>query len=139
MSNDINIGAISEALNNKIDIDAMNSTTATAQGLNANGTRTVAEVSDKSLMPSWYRVYSDGWCEQGGYAGIVKGSNIVSFLKNFVAKEPKKQISVRWGRTANADTTTVADIFSRGCTNSQVDFYSSFDTGITWTASGYIK
>lgn len=87
---------------------------------------------------SWYRVYSDGWCEQGGYTTIVKGSNIISFLKNFVTNDPKR-ISVRWGRVANATTTNVIDIFSRGCTNSQVDFYSSADTGITWLASGYIK
>ena len=30
---------------------------------------------------SWYRVYSDGWCEQGGYAG--SGISSVSFLKVF--------------------------------------------------------
>lgn len=38
--------------------------------LNPNGTsdRYLIEASDPSLMPSWYRVYSDGWCEQGGNA-----------------------------------------------------------------------
>ena len=96
------------------------------------------EVSDKSLMPSWYVVYNDGWCEQGGYITIVSGSNIISFLKKFVTNDPK-QISVRWGRVANANTTNVINIFSRGCTDSQVDFYSSNSTGITWQASGYIK
>lgn len=88
--------------------------------------------------PSWYRVWSDGWCEQGGYTTIKSGSNIISFLKKFVTNDPK-QISVRYGRVANATTTNVIDIFSRGCTDSQVDFYSSNSTGITWQASGYIK
>lgn len=87
---------------------------------------------------SWYRIYSDGWCEQGGFKTVVSGSNIISFLKNFVTNDPKR-ISVRWGRAANATTTNVIDIFSRGCTNSQVDFYSSASTDITWQASGYIK
>lgn len=41
--------------------------------------RYVVEVSDKSLLPSWYVVYNDGWCEQGGDNNV---SELV-FLKEF--------------------------------------------------------
>ena len=30
---------------------------------------------------SWYRIWSDGWCEQGGELG--SGSSVVTFLKPF--------------------------------------------------------
>ena len=41
------------------------------------------EVSDKSLMPSWYVVYNDGWCEQGGKSVITATSTQVMLLKPF--------------------------------------------------------
>ena len=46
---------------------------------------TIIEVSDPSLMPSWYRVYSDGWCEQGGQAALpVAGHNTIALIKPFI-------------------------------------------------------
>lgn len=48
------VGAISEDLNDKMDLDIQNAgivyITETWHDTNGN----------------WYRVYSDGWCEQGG-------------------------------------------------------------------------
>ena len=41
--------------------------------------RYVVEVSDKSLLPSWYVVYNDGWCEQGGDNEVTQ----LVFLKEF--------------------------------------------------------
>ena len=32
---------------------------------------------------SWYRVYSDGWCEQGGIVSAATGGTKVTFLKPF--------------------------------------------------------
>ena len=46
----------------------------------------ITEVSDKSLMPSWYRVWSDGWCEQGGRGSRAFAHNAeftITFLKAF--------------------------------------------------------
>lgn len=64
----------------------------TADGIQISATsggtnlRYPVEVSDKSLMPSWYVVYNDGWCEQGG---IIVGSGvgariILTFLKPYI-------------------------------------------------------
>lgn len=41
------------------------------------------EVSDKSLIPSWYIVYNDGWVEQGGQTPTVAGgaTTTVTLLK----------------------------------------------------------
>ncbi|MGN1125540.1 MAG: phage tail protein [Candidatus Gastranaerophilaceae bacterium] len=32
---------------------------------------------------SWYRVYSDGWCEQGGQYGVASATGVYTFLKPF--------------------------------------------------------
>lgn len=58
-NNNIKIAELAEAINNKMDID----------GLNAKSS--ISFVIDKqdptaSNNYTWYRVYSDGWVEQGG-------------------------------------------------------------------------
>lgn len=56
---DINIGQISEALNDKMDRDAHNVQSPSA---------VVIEKQDPTAENNytWYRKYSDGWVEQGG-------------------------------------------------------------------------
>lgn len=74
---DIDIGYISEALNDKLD----------RNGLNAgNPCAVVIETSPKEILPSWYRVYSDGWCEQGGYINspVYHGWYTVNLLKQYI-------------------------------------------------------
>lgn len=39
----------------------------------------IIKVSEKSLLPSWYIVYSNGWCEQGGHVNT-NGTSPISFL-----------------------------------------------------------
>ena len=60
------------ALTSKADVDLANCTKPYVTETYSNGT-------------SWYRVWSDGWCEQGGRTGVVgdaQGTN-VTFLKEF--------------------------------------------------------
>lgn len=67
----------------QIDIDKV------ATDLNYKANRNLDNVPDSKgiLMEtyqngtSWYRIYSDGWCEQGGFAYAPHGSQTVSFLK----------------------------------------------------------
>lgn len=86
---------------------------------------------------SGYRLWSDGWCEQWGQTEIDTGSNIVTFLKPFA--KGNAYIHISFNRTALASTTSQVNIFTRGTTQQQVDFYSSAATGICWTARGYIS
>lgn len=57
---DINVGQFSEALNDKMDRDAHNVQSPSA---------VVVEKQDPTAANNytWYRKYSDGWVEQGGY------------------------------------------------------------------------
>lgn len=66
----INVGEITNALAGKLDIPV----------------RYPVEVSDKSLMPSWYVVYNDGWCEQGGImTGSGTGARVtLTYLKPYI-------------------------------------------------------
>ena len=67
---DINIGAITEALNDKMDRDAHN-----VQSPSAVVIAKQDPTADNNY--TWYRKYSDGWVEQGGivdYGSLVGGS-----------------------------------------------------------------
>lgn len=55
MSTDINISAVLEALNNKVDLDLKNST--------SNNDWVIETYTDDT---TWYRKYKSGWIEQGG-------------------------------------------------------------------------
>jgi hypothetical protein len=76
MSEDINFGAITEALNDKADRDLNNMT--------ANIDYVVESYDDGT---NWYRVYKSGWLEMGGYVFCTIGAasgNVVTFLKPFI-------------------------------------------------------
>ena len=67
---DINIGYIAEALNNKADRDLENIT--------ANVSFVIETWRDGA---NWYRLYNDGWCEQGGL--LSASSKEIVFHKEF--------------------------------------------------------
>ena len=106
----------------------------------------IIETSDETLMPSWYRIWSDGWCEQGGIAtgGITSSGKQVSLLKNL-----KDNYSLRvyvLGRTdsfnaagtwAKARAITNASFYLvSGYTGASTSEYTSFDC--SWEAKGYL-
>ena len=70
---DINIGAISEALNNKVDLP----TPSTPQ----DAVDYVVEKQDPTSANgyTWYRKYKSGWVEQGGVLSQTGGVKSVSF------------------------------------------------------------
>ena len=149
MSTDINIGALSEALNSKLDIGCMNSNSTTANGLNTNGIRTLVEVSDKSLLPSYYRVYSDGWCEQGGIITIpsfTTNTNFtITFLKNFLNTNYTVYTQLSGLSVSNWAMVQGAMIGTRTNNNVLIYLYStSGNSSIAehqriWKAEGYIS
>lgn len=94
---------------------------------------------------SWYRLYSDGWCEQGGITGIIAdyGTTTVTLLKPFV----NINYTITKGTMMPSDgddssyndasviryatrTTNSFQIYNRGATNG--------GRYVNWKASGYV-
>lgn len=112
---DINYGQILEALNDKADRDLANTTPPYIVETYHNGT-------------SWYRVWSDGWCEQGGR---LTGTS-VTFLKPFIDTNYSfsgVSINSNSGGAAN----TITNMTTTGLT-----YYTYGNAGGIWEAKGYI-
>lgn len=122
----IDAGRIGENLANKLDTPP----------------RYPVEISDKSLMPSWYIVYNDGWCEQGGHLPQIASNNNdfpVTFLKPYKDANywlnTSKQIIPDLG-TANV---VAASFYTRNRTST--GFTTDIDQNIVceWEAKGYVN
>lgn len=87
---------------------------------------------------SWYNVYSNGFCEQGGYHSTISTSNTwvkVSLLKTYKDKS-YSAIAVNSG-----DTTNTAQVKVGNSSKNDVDgFYIcvSASSGAFWRTSGYL-
>ena len=87
---------------------------------------------------SWYRVYDDGWCEQGGH---IEESSInvvnISFLKAYISI-PTLLTSVNsTARTSYLDNGI--DIFNLTTTGFTKQYTVNVGTGWAWQACGYIR
>lgn len=118
----INVGEITEALNDKMDRDAHNIENPSAVVIEtySNGT-------------NWYRVWSDNWCEQGG---LVNPNTTVNFLKPFVDTNytltaviinESSSSSMVWNQVAFNNRTTTS--FTLGPNGAKQN----------WKAEGYIS
>lgn len=99
--------------------------------------RYVVEVSDKSLLPSWYVVYNDGWCEQGGF--IAEGSGVsgtITFLKPFVNKN--YTVTTNTGNNGANNFFVVNTLPSKTLTSVQW-YKTSTNISGDWRAFGYIS
>lgn len=94
---------------------------------------------------SWYRIYSDGWCEQGGYFTAVSNdlpTNVVSFLKKFT--NTKYFVAFTNDRTGTTSNTTGQNFNTVGVrdkkTNSFTFWCSTVQAlnGACWEARGYL-
>lgn len=97
------------------------------------------EVSDKSLMPSWYVVYNDGWCEQGGIiVGSGNGSRItLSFLKPYVNTNVYFNNKILSPYTGNV---TGQYEYLQNLTTTTVNIWGGANGDITyWYSSGYVS
>ena len=82
---------------------------------------------------SWYRVYSDGWCEQGGYAS--KGSEgwlTISLLKNFANTNYNLSITPY---STNTSTYMAHEVKDKTIS----DFAAYMIVAVDWQACGYIS
>lgn len=85
---------------------------------------------------SWYRIWSDGWCEQGGY--LAASNQTITFLKSF------KDTSYYFGYMPNkaSHATSGGYYYYSSATVSSITVVDSADTiarGTKWYACGYIK
>lgn len=83
---------------------------------------------------SWYRVYSDGWCEQGGkVANSIDGSTI-TFLKPFI----NANYTLTGALLEGSYTTTYEHFNISSVTETGFYFRAMDNYGLLWAAKGYI-
>ena len=94
---------------------------------------------------SWYRVWSDGWCEQGGIATLTTTAGVsITFLKPFVNTnyEVITNIQTTESTTYGAGIAQSASVSYPSKTTSSVGIYTAginnFNVnGLCWVAKGY--
>ena len=130
----VDIDNITTDLNGKADTDLLN--VPESRGI-------LVEKSSKDILPRWYRVYSDGWCEQGGNVTKTASSGTVSYLKNF--KDLTYTLTTgEWGVTSIAGSSTDTagygnSIGLSNATTSSFRYSCEANRCITWHACGYIR
>lgn len=115
-----------QALSSKVDVADMEEVQCVVETYN-NGT-------------SWYRVWSDGWCEQGGRAEYSSSNTVsVSFLKQF----KDTNFFVNCSSILGASLTSSGYSFQNSqCANLSVSGFTTYVTNNypkTWYACGYIN
>ena len=137
---DINIGQLSEAINDKMDRDLNNRS-------NDSGLRKLVESYVNGT--SWYKVFDEiqengsikKWCEQGGKNYCVSGQwTVISFLKVFA--------NTNYAVTTGSEMSNSGDNPAAKISNfstSSFDACFKWDTGqykagtLHWYACGYIS
>lgn len=109
---------LDEAVNDKLDITEMQEVQCVIETY-VNGT-------------SWYRIWSDGWCEQGGY-GSLPDVWTITFLKPFASSTYYLQGEM-WG----IDSSGNLGIINQTPTSANGNISGSSGGTVTWQASGYI-
>ena len=126
------IDAIATDLNGKMDRDGINATASVCVESYQNGT-------------SWYRLYSDGWCEQGGcYSGSI-GTN--AGVKILLLKEYKDlnfsafaQVKINTTVGVSNSASAAVNVYSTSSIYIVNDDYAiSSMVGAFWQACGYIR
>lgn len=125
---DIQIGQITEALNNKIDLPV---------GSNQGDVSIVIETYQNGT--SWYKIYSDGWCEMGGILSSASSSTTiqtVNYLKTFQDTNYDLQITI--GSTNDNWSVIFAHIGYQSKTVSGFNVAIANTYEKNWQASGYL-
>lgn len=119
MNEDINFGAMTEALNDKADRDLNNMT--------ANIDYVVERYNDE--QGNWYRVYKSGWIEQGGATAVSAGDLTVSLLKPYKDNLYSLVVTIQ-------DPNTVGHWHARALTETSFIVYAAATSVRKWRACG---
>ena len=84
---------------------------------------------------SWYRVYSDGWCEQGGMVTTTSKTATVTFLKPFINLFYTPQVTCAWSSQATGQNEGIEE----RTTSSMTITVSTVGVIVWWSTSGYIR
>ena len=136
---DINIGALSEAINDKMDRDLNNRS-------DDSGLRKLVESYVNGT--DWYKIFdeiqSDGtvkqWCEQGGRVSAQSSWKTVSLLKPY--KDTNYQVMATANGNVNGTSTWTTVVDSQVYTNDSIQIKgtnASSEWLISWKAEGYIS
>ena len=98
----------------------------------------ITEVSDESLMPSWYRVWSDGWCEQGGVVTNTSGRQTVTLLKPYSDGNYNVQQTIL-DATANGNLQPFTEAIQSRRSGSFTIYCDSSILRRMWRACGYMS
>ena len=122
----ISVSEIQTELNQKMDVDGRNATCSICVESYKNGN-------------SWYRVYSDGWCEQGGVTNTVYANvpSSISYLKTFIDTNYSLLVSLV-GEYVNS---SYPDSCITSKATSTFSLTSGYSGGATfcWVAKGFIS
>ena len=123
----------------KIDMDRINGLLDKLEEVTnkLNSMKYVIETGQSEDGSQWYRVWSDGWIEQGGHKLV---HNYIYFIKNF---SNTNYIIV--GNTSNATSSTDEQYYANNPVNftaktkssAYIRLYNNAVFGIDWYACGY--
>ena len=127
---EFNIDDIATDLNGKADVDGTNATFPHIVETYHSGTE-------------WYRVWSDGWCEQGGEIdGISSAYRTVNLLKNFVDTN-YTIVTSQQSSSSSYPNSTIIGYYNKQVGSFQLGtrYVSANETPakISWQAKGYIS
>lgn len=112
-----------QALTSKADTDLSNCTKPHIVSTYINGT-------------SWYRVWSDGWCEQGGYATSIYNTQVINLLKAY--NNTNYQIYCTQYQGSSYGTASAIQPYNKTSNSFQV-VATQVGTYGFWKAEGYIS
>lgn len=122
----VDIDEIATDLSNKANKDLSNCTQPYITEKYVNGT-------------SWYRVYSDGWCEQGGRQSINNNGVTVTYLKPFKDTNYSIVISQADAGSSRAEYYNTVKVNTKNATNFIAYCGQSEAPACDWHAFGYIN
>lgn len=82
---------------------------------------------------NWYRIWSDGWVEQGGFVYVPSSDITITFLKPFA----DRNYIVVAGASSNTNVVNVNQNDARTPTSTRFDMSGSNQGGALWYACGY--
>lgn len=130
---DINVGQLSDIINNKLDINCYNANPVTTpEGLSSVGMKFVIETYENGT--SGYRIWSDGYCEQWGSNC---SSGTITFLKKFADTNIVLTMTRNSPYEGGISSAFHGSWTKIPTTTGFTCFYDS-NTPFSWKASGYL-